>query len=303
MMSGVRIHNKCNLEEKWARKAKLSSEEVKVIDTPSPKRDGKQQVEKSIASNQVKLPENGWRIIFRPKRGMVVKQYDGPTLTEAIHVTVKNEWNKACQLVKNEKQGISVFFTPSTKARDKLRRLTHLDIEVKEHEMTFHLAVPDDISRGKKYDVCYKCGDLGHRSEVCEIKVEKCRGCGIPNPTEGHDCNPTCKLCGQPHPTGDKTCKEIFRTPYIVKKRQWEKLQQQEEEEKKLPEHRSRRDESKTRATSKQRPQSTSFPRQPQQATTALPKKQWTQQVTTTPPKKQRAPPTKKGRVGSGEFP
>ncbi|KAH6941290.1 hypothetical protein HPB50_015860 [Hyalomma asiaticum] len=70
----------------------------------------------------------------------------------------------------------------------------------------------------KKYDVCYKCGDLGHRSAVCESKQEKCRGCGIPNPTEGHDCNPTCKMCGQPHPTGDKTCKDIFRTAYIVKK-------------------------------------------------------------------------------------
>nr|XP_050049669.1 uncharacterized protein LOC126545747 [Dermacentor andersoni] len=132
----------------------------------------------------------------------------------------------------------------------------------------------------KKYDVCYKCGDLRHRSDVCESK-EKCRGCGIPNPTEGHDCNPTCKLCGQPHPTGDRTCKEIFRTPYIVKKRRLEMLQQQEEEEKKLPEHRSRRDESKTRATSKERLRSTSFPRLPQQATT-------------TPPKKQGAPPARK---------
>ncbi|KAH7933639.1 hypothetical protein HPB49_014629 [Dermacentor silvarum] len=226
---------------------------------------------------------------------MIVKQYDGPTLTEAIHVTAKIEWNKPCQIVKNEKQGTFVFFTPSTEARDKLLRLTHLDIEGKVHEMTLHLPVPDDFSGGvihgiglntslqkikqgiaehvenpkalqirrlgqsktimltfttkevpkkikcpgailncylykKKYDVCYKCGELGHRYDVCESK--KCRGCGIPNPTEGHDCNPTCKLCGQPHPTGDKTCKEIFRTPYIVKKRQWEKLQQQEEEEK-----------------------------------------------------------------------
>ncbi|XP_070381427.1 uncharacterized protein [Dermacentor albipictus] len=132
----------------------------------------------------------------------------------------------------------------------------------------------------KKYDVCYKCGDLRHRSDVCESK-EKYRGCGIPNPTEGHDCNPTCKLCSQPHPTGDRTCKEIFRTPYIVKKRQWKMLQQQEDEEKKLPEHRSRREESKTRATSKERLRSTSFPRLPQQATTI-------------PPKKQEAPPTKK---------
>lgn len=126
---------------------------------------------------------------------------------------------------------------------------------------------PELLFVQKKYDVCYKCGDLGHRSDVCESKEEKCRGCGIPNPSEGHDCNPTCKLCGQPHPTGARTCKGIFRTPYIVKKRQWEKLQQQEEEEKKLPEHRSRRDASKTRATSKERRRSASFPRLPQQAT------------------------------------
>ncbi|KAK8784900.1 hypothetical protein V5799_008733 [Amblyomma americanum] len=146
----ITVLNKCNLEEKWARKTKLVSEEMKLIDTPPPsaKRNVKQQAEKSIASNQVKLPENGWRIIFRPKGGMVVKQYDGPTLTEAIHVSAKIEWNKACQLVKNEKQGILVFFTPSTEARDKLLRLTHLDIQGKMHEVTVHLAVPDDFSRG-----------------------------------------------------------------------------------------------------------------------------------------------------------
>ncbi|XP_049528838.1 luciferin 4-monooxygenase [Dermacentor silvarum] len=124
--------------------------------------------------------------------------------------------------------------------------------------------------------------------------MEMFLGCGIRNPTEGHDCNPTCKLCGQPHHTGDITCKEIFRTPYIIKKRQWEKLQQQEEEEKKVSEHRSRQDESKTRAPSKERPRSTSFPRLPEQATTTPPKKQGAQQVTPTPPNKQGAPPTKK---------
>ncbi|KAK8756893.1 hypothetical protein V5799_000405 [Amblyomma americanum] len=277
---------------------------------------------------------------------MVFTQYDGPTLTDDIHVTAKIEWNTACQLVKNEKQGIFVFITLRTEAKDKLLCLTHLDIGGKVHKITVHLAVPDDISRGvihgigintslqkikqgiseheenpkvldirrlgqrktimltfttkevpreikslgailncylckKMYDVCYKCGDLGHRSDVCESKEEKCRACGIPNPTEGDDCKPTCKLCGQPHPTGSKTCQEIFRTPYIVKKRQWEKVQKQELEEKKQPEHCSRREESKTRATSKDRHRSTSFPRV-------------LQQTTTTPHMNQEAPPTKK---------
>lgn len=37
---------------------------------------------------------------------------------------------------------------PSTEARDKLLRLTNLEIEGKVHEVTVHLAVPDDFSRG-----------------------------------------------------------------------------------------------------------------------------------------------------------
>ncbi|KAH7933590.1 hypothetical protein HPB49_014150 [Dermacentor silvarum] len=251
----ITVLNKCNLEKKWARKAKFATEEVKVIDTPSAKRDGKQQAEKSIASNQI-------------------------------------EWNKARQLVKNEKQGIFVFFNPSTEARDKLLRLTHLDSEGKVHEMTVLLAVPDDFSRGVIHDIGLNTSLQKIKQGIAEHeenpKILVIRRLGQSKTImltfttkEGHDCNPTYKLSGQPHPTGDKTCKEIFRTPYIVKKRQWEKLQQQEEEEQELPEHRSRQNESKSRARSKERLRSTFIPRLPQQATT-------------TPHKKQGAPPTKK---------
>ncbi|KAK8781522.1 hypothetical protein V5799_017137 [Amblyomma americanum] len=86
----ITVLNKCNLEEKWAWKSKVATEEMKVIDAPPPtaKRNGREQAEKSIASNQVKLPENGWRIIFRLKGGMLVKQYDGLTRPVPNEVTV-----------------------------------------------------------------------------------------------------------------------------------------------------------------------------------------------------------------------
>ncbi|KAH7944616.1 hypothetical protein HPB52_022201 [Rhipicephalus sanguineus] len=80
----------------------------------------------------------------------------------------------------------------------------------------------------KKFEVCYRCSELGHRADVCASTVIKCRGCAIPDPPSDHVCVPTCRLCGKQHITGDSRCKEIYRTPYIIKRRQWEALQQEE---------------------------------------------------------------------------
>ncbi|KAH6921281.1 hypothetical protein HPB50_027725 [Hyalomma asiaticum] len=81
----------------------------------------------------------------------------------------------------------------------------------------------------KKFEVCYRCSELGHRADVCASTVIKCRGCAIPDPPSDHVCIPTCRLCGKQHITGDSRCKEIYRTPYIIKRRQWEALQQEED--------------------------------------------------------------------------
>ncbi|KAL1475001.1 hypothetical protein MTO96_037609, partial [Rhipicephalus appendiculatus] len=81
----------------------------------------------------------------------------------------------------------------------------------------------------KKFEVCYRCSELGHRADVCASTVIKCRGCAIPDPPSDHVCVPTCRLCGKQHITGDSRCKEIYRTPYIIKRRQWEALQQEED--------------------------------------------------------------------------
>ncbi|XP_077528376.1 uncharacterized protein LOC144140039, partial [Haemaphysalis longicornis] len=84
----------------------------------------------------------------------------------------------------------------------------------------------------KKHEVCDSCGKLGRRSDVCPAPEDKiCKGCGERNPGEDHPCDPKCALCGKDHSTGDKTCRQRFRTPFLLKQRQWEKLKRQQREQ------------------------------------------------------------------------
>ncbi|KAK8761497.1 hypothetical protein V5799_027237 [Amblyomma americanum] len=82
----------------------------------------------------------------------------------------------------------------------------------------------------KQIDMCYLCGHLGHRMDVCPNPEDKiCRGSGMKNPEESHVCtNPKCSLCGGNHLTADKECKARFKTPYVVRKRRWERQQREE---------------------------------------------------------------------------
>ncbi|KAG0444277.1 hypothetical protein HPB47_013973 [Ixodes persulcatus] len=80
----------------------------------------------------------------------------------------------------------------------------------------------------------------------------------------GHACSPSCGICGKAHPTGDTRCKQRFKTPYILKQRQWEKKKKEEESRFKeedfppFPKGRSRsrsrsRSRASVRSTSRQR--------------------------------------------------
>ncbi|XP_065302789.1 uncharacterized protein [Dermacentor albipictus] len=60
--------------------------------------------------------------------------------------------------------------------------------------------------------VCYNCGQQGHRSDVCPTPDAKaCRQCGARNPPEGHQCQPKCLVCGGDHATGSRDCKERLK--------------------------------------------------------------------------------------------
>ncbi|KAH7936272.1 hypothetical protein HPB52_021313 [Rhipicephalus sanguineus] len=89
----------------------------------------------------------------------------------------------------------------------------------------------------RQVDICYACGDLGHRAEVCPKGEDqrRCRGCGIITPPEDHHCDPKCAICEGPHLTGDRQCKKRFQVPSscvkgaggagVPVKRNWQKAQ------------------------------------------------------------------------------
>ncbi|KAH7944968.1 hypothetical protein HPB49_002864 [Dermacentor silvarum] len=82
----------------------------------------------------------------------------------------------------------------------------------------------------KQVDVCHACGRLGHPTDVCPTPSDViCRGCGLQNRDEQHQCTPKCKICGDPHLTAGKECAYRFKTPYIVRRRRFERARQQEQ--------------------------------------------------------------------------
>ncbi|KAL1480139.1 hypothetical protein MTO96_051283 [Rhipicephalus appendiculatus] len=75
----------------------------------------------------------------------------------------------------------------------------------------------------KHIDMCNECGRLGHSADVCPNPNDKCRGCGCSNPPDDHRCEPVCLQCGKGHLTGDRKYKAKYKTPYLLKRRQWDR--------------------------------------------------------------------------------
>ncbi|KAH7974192.1 hypothetical protein HPB49_011827 [Dermacentor silvarum] len=83
----------------------------------------------------------------------------------------------------------------------------------------------------RQVDVCYICANVGHRADVCPTPEKKiCRGCGVENPTDSHECKAKCKLCGKGHPTGDRTCTQRYQTPFLVRQRRRERIEESRRE-------------------------------------------------------------------------
>ncbi|KAM7289847.1 hypothetical protein ISCGN_029975 [Ixodes scapularis] len=86
----------------------------------------------------------------------------------------------------------------------------------------------------KHHEVCRCCGKVGHRIDVCPTPETRVRfACGEANPDADHEkaCKPSCKLCGGAHPTADRICKNKFKVPFVVTKRQWERREEREQQQ------------------------------------------------------------------------
>lgn len=90
----------------------------------------------------------------------------------------------------------------------------------------------------KRHEICGGCGRLGHRVDVCPAPGKKiCKLCGEETPGEDHPCTPKCALCGKDHATGDKKCPLRYQTPYVLKKRKWDKQRRSQQQDRQQQQH------------------------------------------------------------------
>ncbi|KAH7961502.1 hypothetical protein HPB52_009455 [Rhipicephalus sanguineus] len=220
------------------------------------------------ASRMPPLPREEIKIVIRPQGGLDILKIGAPTVTTAIFAAagISTEESMEDTVCPNPRQNIVVVSTPRRTNADRYVRMLQLRIREMVYDVNAYETAPDNTAKGvirgipiedgpqeldrkivnsrnptaygatlkrcslyrKKIDVCYKCGHLGHRMDVCPNPNNRvCRGCGLRNPDQGHQCNPKCDLCGGAHLTADRTCKARYKTPYLVRKRRWEKQAEQ----------------------------------------------------------------------------
>ncbi|KAH7975512.1 hypothetical protein HPB52_002340 [Rhipicephalus sanguineus] len=216
------------------------------------------------SSRMPRLPSEHWKIIVRPRGGLDVQQTGSARLGRAIAVAAGIAPELAGQDVvcPNTMQNIIVISTASRANADSYLRMRCLTLGIKQYEINTYEAaphatlkriknsetvvivfdgykVPNFVYFGtalvrcslyhRQHDCCYACGRLGHRADVCPTPDEVvCKQCGISNPGENHTCSPKCGLCGGPHATTDKSCKQRFQLPFIVRWRRRERRAESE---------------------------------------------------------------------------
>ncbi|KAH7955567.1 hypothetical protein HPB52_001373 [Rhipicephalus sanguineus] len=174
------------------------------------------------------------------------------------------------RIVVNDKQGTLISQHSNGDDAKKMLGLKVIKLDGKEYEVTAYMAAPESCRKGvvrgldprlseRELELAFSYEEnrpilgvrrMGNSTSVIITFVDdyvprwmicfgtpmnphaKCRGCGATSPSKDHECTPTYRLCGKDHVTGDKRCKELFPTPYIMNKRQWEmKLEEEAREQ------------------------------------------------------------------------
>ncbi|KAH7961657.1 hypothetical protein HPB52_011104 [Rhipicephalus sanguineus] len=216
------------------------------------------------------LPQGDYKIIIRPRGGLRVADHGAARLATSIYhaAEIPRETQDENTMCLNSQQNIIVVSTPIEAHADKYQKISRITIGNQTYDTSAYEAAPDFTSKGVIRDVpledyarditaniitsknptaiaakrlsntttVMSCSPVSayqrHRADVCPNPNDRlCRGCGAANPPQDHQCKPTCQLCGDNHQTADKACKARYKTPYLVKRRQWERERQQQQHE------------------------------------------------------------------------
>ncbi|KAH7978443.1 hypothetical protein HPB49_005520 [Dermacentor silvarum] len=111
---------------------------------------GRKIAKRSVASRLPKLPDDGWKVIVRPKGGLaVVKNTSQSILGEAVRRAASLEWKKTQTdfLLGNDKPSTILFHTLNFECA-KVISIETLKIEDKYHEVTAHMVAPENCGKG-----------------------------------------------------------------------------------------------------------------------------------------------------------
>ncbi|KAH6924898.1 hypothetical protein HPB50_025913 [Hyalomma asiaticum] len=214
----------------------------------TPRQRGRRLALNSVASKQPRLPSDAFKLIVRPRGGLLLSKITNFQLFEAVSTAAN--FSKASirgkDLIQvNPKQNKFTYCTPAVQRAERVLPLKELVIEAHTYEISVYCARDESQRRGvirgvdlrlyhqgiqeelqdprnppvvdfrrlgnttavlftfkeprvpmwiylcnarqrcnlyKKFEVCYRCSELGHRADVCSSTVIRCRGCAIPDP-------------------------------------------------------------------------------------------------------------------------